>query len=66
MVVKPEDWPYSSYPVYAFGEQNDLIDLSPVYLGLGSDQRMRETLYRQHVDVTRPYEELLHRRLQRI
>jgi len=66
MIAKPEDWPYSSYRVYAFGEREDLIDLSPAYLMLGADQDIRQMLYRQHVDVTRPYEELLHRRLQRI
>lgn len=66
MVRAPELWAYSSYRVYAQGLNEDWITLSKAYLGLAQEASLRQSIYTQYVDVTRPYEELIHRRLQRI
>ncbi|MDP3052226.1 MAG: transposase [bacterium] len=53
LVVKPEDWKWSSYRFYALGEKDcligELIDPDPYYLDLGEDQYYRQTKYRENV-----------------
>lgn len=53
LVSKPEDWRWSSYRFYAFGEidplTKDLVDISPYHLGLGHTVRERQRNYREEV-----------------
>ena len=63
MVEDPKDWMYSSYRVYANGWKDELVSLSVAYLGLANNDRDRQTLYRNHVEATRPYEEILDKEL---
>ena len=46
IVEKPEDWPHSSYRFYAFGEQNSLVDPSPLYTRIHRDPAIRQAVYR--------------------
>jgi len=36
LVAKPEDWPHSSYQVYAFGRPDPLVTVDPFYPGTAS------------------------------
>jgi len=63
MISDPKDWPYSSYNFYAYGQSNDLIAESVMYRGLADSPENRQSLYRQYVEVTRPYEELIDKEL---
>ena len=63
LVDDPKDWEYSSYPAYAWGVKDDLITPSVVYQGLADDDQDRQRLYRDHVETTRPYEDVLDREL---
>lgn len=53
LVVNPEDWRWSSYRFYAFGENDPLIqgliDFDPYYLKLGEDQAKRQKRYQENV-----------------
>jgi putative transposase len=53
LVSKPEDWRWSSYRFYAFGETDPLmeglIDISPCYLELGNTARERQKTYQKDV-----------------
>ena len=53
LVSKPEDWRWSSYRFYAFGEMDPLIegllDISAYYLELGNTVRERQKAYREDV-----------------
>ncbi len=66
LVSNPEDWPYSSYGFYAFGRAVKGIESSVSYLGLASETSIRQEIYRERMMVTRPYEDLLFRRLQKM
>jgi len=59
MVAAPSDYSWSSYRAYATGTQGALIDFSPEYLGLHPDASTRQMLYRDYVEVARPYETIL-------
>jgi putative transposase len=54
LVARPEDWRWSSYCFYAFGERNPLIegliDLDPYYLKLGKDFPERQKNYRENIE----------------
>lgn len=63
MVKDPKDWKYSSYRVYAYGEEAELVSLSVAYLGLSDNGKVRQELYGNRVEVTRPYEEIIDREL---
>ena len=63
MVDSPEDLAYSSYRVYAYGRKDDLVSLSVAYLGISEDERVRQEVYRNRVEATRPYEEILDKKL---
>jgi len=43
MVRKAKDYAWSSYRYYAYGEQDDLIDPAPDYLGLSKVAAVRRT-----------------------
>lgn len=53
LVSKPEDWPWSSYRFYAFGEKDnligELIDPDPYYLDLDENQENRQKKYINNV-----------------
>ena len=54
LVTRPEDWRWSSYRFYAFGEldplMEGLIDIDSYYLKLGSSFQERQERYRQNVE----------------
>lgn len=49
MVAKPEDYEYSSYNFYVFGEKSDILVPNPLYLVLDSHPRRRQRLYSEFV-----------------
>jgi len=53
LVARPEDWRWSSYRFYAFGEINPLIegliDVDPYYLELGTTPQERQKKYRENL-----------------
>lgn len=53
LVPKPEDWPHSSYKVYAFGKYDPLVTLDPFYPTTGTTDEERQTRYRALVAQTR-------------
>jgi hypothetical protein len=53
----PKNYPYGSYAVYAEGEENSLITLSPAYLGLSDTPSRQQKLYADYVMAYRPQEE---------
>ena len=59
MVVHPAEYSWSSYRVYARGSVDTLVNLDPEYLGLHADNRTRQALYRDYVEIARPYEGIL-------
>jgi putative transposase len=63
IVKQMEDYPWSSYRYYAFGETDPLVDEDPYYEGLGSDPENRQRNYREFVKVEGPYEKLVDRSL---
>lgn len=54
LVARPEDWRWSSYRFYAFGEidplMEGLIDIDPYYLQLGRSDDERQKKYRENVE----------------
>lgn len=47
-IVKfPQDYPYSSYPYYAFGREDAIVDMDPLYIDLGKDELSRQANYQQ-------------------
>jgi REP-associated tyrosine transposase len=57
MVEKAEDWPWSAYRFYAFGEANDLITPHITYLALSSQDEKRQEEYRNFVNDVLPSED---------
>ncbi len=45
-VSRPEDYPWTSYNFYAFGQENKIIDIDPLYESLGPDPEARQVAYR--------------------
>lgn len=62
MVGGPKDWPYSSYGFYAHGKADALVTESVIYKMLGEGENRRK-LYREYVEVTRPYEKIIDKEL---
>lgn len=50
LTAKPDEWQYSSYRAYAYGEPDELVTFDPVYLGLGNDPAARQAAYRQQME----------------
>jgi len=48
IVTKPEDYKWSSYKVYAYGMQSSLININPIYIGLGNTPEQRQENYREY------------------
>lgn len=57
IVKRPEDWKWSGYRFYAFGEQNDLLQEHPTYLGLSTNPEIRKRAFREYVEQVLPYED---------
>jgi len=59
IVKRSEDYPWSSYRYYAFGEEEGLIDKDPLYDSLGKDLNERRKKYREafeeEIDLTKRY-----------
>ncbi len=53
LVGDPGNWPYSSYRFYAYGEPNALVDVDPLYNGLGKTAAARQVAYRNLISRTR-------------
>ena len=66
IVDRPEDWDFSSYKAYAWGQRPEWLTYSPVFLDMHDDETERQVIYRERLNLTRPYEELLYKRMQRI
>ena len=49
MVKDLKEWPWSSYPAYAFGRSNPLVELDPFYQDLGKTDLDRRKAYRAFV-----------------
>ena len=47
LVNYPQQWGYSSVRAYTGGENNGLVDISPVYLSLGANDKKRVQEYRR-------------------
>ena len=45
IVNEPQDYEFSSFRFYAFGQDDDLIDINPYYLELGNDSEARQLCY---------------------
>ena len=58
-----EEYPWSSYHFYVNGQANGLLEPSPMFLDLGDSIEKRQAAYREHLDASRPYEELVERSL---
>ncbi len=63
LVTDPKDWEHSSYCAYAYGKKDDLIVFSSVYEALAFQYPDRQQLYRDYVESTRPYEDVIDREL---
>lgn len=46
MVATPDGYTWSSYGTHAHGEPNTLLELHPLYLGLGNTPTARQAAYR--------------------
>lgn len=49
MVEQPGDYPWSSYHVYALGERDALVTVSPFYLQMGDVPKERQAAYRAFI-----------------
>jgi putative transposase len=49
LVKTPEEYPWSSYRVRAFGAESSVVDLDPWYEGLGKTSPSRQQRYRKWV-----------------
>jgi hypothetical protein len=51
MVDDPKDFRWNSYPVYAFGRKETLVDEHPIYEQLGTEGKERQQKYQQYIKV---------------
>ncbi len=59
LVQRAEDYPWSSYRHYAFGQTDPLVDDDPYYVQLGPDPLLRQQRYREFVKLEGPYDRLV-------
>jgi putative transposase len=59
IVRRAEDYSWSSYRHYAFGQPDMLVDDSPYFEPLGNSPETRQSSYREFVQVAGPYEPLV-------
>ena len=63
LVKNVGEYPWSSYSIYSEGKLDSLVELDPVYLGLGTTSQERSKAYRDYLEITRPYEQFLDKSL---
>ncbi len=63
LVTDLNDYPWSSYPTYAYGRANSLVDADPYYVQLGPTLTHRQAAYRDFVRLESPYAPLLDKEL---
>ena len=59
MVPDLKEYPWSSYPAYAYGTTNPLLDEDPYYAQLGHTPTERQAAYREFVRLESPYATIL-------
>ena len=59
IVRQAEDYRWSSYCYYAFGNDDPLIDEDPYYENLDADSKSRQACYREFVRLDGPYDKLV-------
>ena len=59
LVQRPEDYVWSSYRYYAFGEADPLVEEDPYYRDLGLTVETRQKVYREFVRLEGPYDRLI-------
>ena len=59
LVQNLKDYPWSSYPFYAYGENNPLLDEDPYYPQMGTNSYQRQEAYRDFVSLEHPYDKML-------
>lgn len=59
LVQQLEDYPWSSYPYYALGKADPLIDEDPYYADLGGIAQARQEAYREFAKLEGPYDRLI-------
>jgi len=52
LVDLPEDYPWTSYRAYAFGEKDPIIDIDPLFETLGKNDEERKKTYRDLMRTT--------------
>jgi putative transposase len=50
LVATPEDYRWTSYRFYAFGEKNPIVDVVPFYESLGKTPEARQIAYRKMIE----------------
>ena len=63
LVAHLADYRWSSYPHYAYGLTNALLDEDPYYASLGHTHSERQAAYRDFVRLDHPYDPLLDQQL---
>ncbi len=56
IVKNAEDYPYTSYPYYAYNKPDRIVNESPLFGSLGNTQGERQRMYRFYVSQERGYE----------
>ncbi len=59
LVPNLKDYPWSSYPFYAYGMSNPLLTEDPYYAQLGAAPSRRQTAYQDFVRIESPYAPIL-------
>jgi len=59
LVTHLQDYAWSSYPTYAHGVVNSLVDEDPYYAALGTTPGERQAVYRDYVRLDSPYATIL-------
>ena len=58
-----EDYPWSSYRYYGFGQEDTLIDEDPYYQSFGATKEERKKFYQDVIMVDNPYDKLIDQNL---
>ena len=59
MIADLKDYRWSSYPHYAYGSPDHLLDEDPYYSDLASTAPHRQAIYREFVRIANPYDAVL-------
>lgn len=61
MVLRAEDYRWSSYHYYSFGKKDELVDEDPYYASLGTTSAERQEYYRNFIKLEGPYDKIIDR-----